>query len=289
MLTRIEKPISQTELRERVYRGEILLFQQLPAIQILCQQVRTICETSMECSNPVVSHRHIEPGEWHKKVYQYQLAARANQDCFESFSNALEDMGLNLSDTFCDRFIFRSVPPEDEFPNGAHAWVGTHRDTWGAGIYQQFNWWGPIYPYPDSTGIEFYPDHFDQPIANTTADWSFERYREARAEQAAELKPEYKSIPSLLEKPEGKVFRPAIEPGDLLCFSAAHLHGSSINKTDSTRFSFETRTVNLQDIRSGLKANNCDNASDAQLLHLFHNVIDGKQLEHRHFKFRQNN
>jgi len=283
LLTRITQPVSQSELRERVYRGEILHFQNLPGVNSFCQHARTICETLLDCSSPVNSHRYIEPGNWQKLIFQYQLAARHSPDCFESFSNTLQDLGLDLNETFCDRFIFRAVPPHSFDVNGAHTWVDTHRDTWGAGIYQQINWWGPLYPYPESAGIEFYPDHFDQAIANTTANWSHEKYLAARKQQSAELKPDYKSIPSLLETPRGKVLRPRIEAGDILCFSAAHLHGSSINHTDNCRFSFETRTVNLEDIESGLKAPNCDNDSDDQLLKLFHNLVDGEKLEARHF------
>jgi hypothetical protein len=284
LLTRITQPISPSELRERVYRGEILHFHSLPAIKAFCQSARAICEESMDCSSPVDSHRHIGRSEWQKKVFQYQQTARHSQDCFVFFSNALQDLGLDLNQIFCDRFIFRAVPPQSFNAKGAHSWVDTHRDTWGAGIYQQINWWGPVYPYPESTGIEFYTDQFDQAVANTSADWRYEKYLSARKQQTAELKPDYKSIPSLLEKPRGQVLRPNIEPGDMLCFSAAHLHGSSINNTNNCRFSFETRTVNLDDIQSGRKAPNCDNDSNDQLLKLFHNIIDDRQLEEKHFK-----
>jgi len=283
-LSTITKPILPAELRERIFQGEILHFRQLPAIQEFCCLARTIAEASIEGSDPVTSHRHIESDAWHKQVFQYQLSARDNRDYRESFALALEEIGLDLAQTFCDRFIFRIVPPQSAGFNGAHALVDTHRDTWGAGIYQQINWWGPVYPYPESTGIEFYPDYFDQPIANTTADWSYKKYLEARKQQSVELRPGYKAIPSLLEKPGGKVLRPQIEPGDMLCFSSAHLHGSSINNSDYCRFSFETRTVNLLDIQSGLKAPNCDNDSDSQLLKLFNNMVDGGQLLQRHFR-----
>ena len=283
MLHKVTLPIAQGELRERIYRGEILHFDQLPAIEIFCEIARQICEATLETIDPVNSHKTPDYSHWLKTIHQFQLAANGEQQCKQAFSEALQSVGLKLDETFCDRFIFRVVPPQTSQTEGAHSWVDTHRDTWGAGIYQQMNWWAPLYPYDATNGIQFYLDHFDQPIANTTAEWQYEQFANARQKQSAELKPAFKSIPSLLEKPSGRIFRPLIKPGELLCFSAAHLHGSSINNTQHSRFSYETRTVNLQDILSGKKARNIDNNSEGQLLKLFKKLSDGSPLTKAHF------
>ncbi|MFT5657207.1 MAG: hypothetical protein ACI9KN_000479 [Gammaproteobacteria bacterium] len=283
MLQQIDQPISPAELRERVYAGEILHFTSLPEIKQFCNGARQICESLLDSAEPVNSHKTADYNEWLKQVYRFQLAARANVDCKKMFSQALESIGLKLAESFCDRFIFRVVPPQSDQAQGTHSWVGTHRDTWGAGIYQQINWWAPIYPYAEGCGIEFYPDYFKRPIANTTAEWRYEQFSSARRQQSVELKPRFMSVPNLLEKPTSAIFKPVIQPGELLCFSAAHLHGSGTNLSDHCRFSFETRTVNLQDIRSGCRAKNVDNDSSAQLLKLFSNLADGSPLTRAHF------
>lgn len=283
MLHKVNWPMSQQELRQRIYRGEILHFSNLPAIGKFCDIARHVCEQTLNHSNPVKSHQTENYNLWLKQVFQFQLTGRDEPQCKQAFSEALHNIGLNLDDTFCDRFIFRVVPPQSDQEEGAHSWVDTHRDTWGAGIYQQINWWAPLYSYEAGNGIEFYLDHFNKPIANTTADWRYEQFASARKLQSDELKPGFKSIPSLLEKPTGPIFRPVIEPGELLCFSAAHLHGSGINTTGQSRFSYETRTVNLQDIQSDEKARNVDNDSSAQLLKLFKNLADGSPLTKAHF------
>lgn len=283
MLQTITRSISPEQLRERVYRGEILHFPQQPAIIEFCRANQQLCETMLNTAKPTQSHQDIERSHWLKLIHQFQQTAKANPFCQTAFSKLIISLGLNLTDTFCDRFIFRVVPPQSDHANGSQAHVDTHRDTWGAGIYQQFNWWGPLYPYSLNSGIEFYLDYFDQPIANNTADWSYEKYRKVRQQQSEELRPKYKSVPSLSEKPQGRIFRPQIEPGDILCFSAAHLHGSSTNLRDQCRFSFETRTVNLDDIHSDLKAPNVDNASDGRLVKLFKNMHDNSVLTEAHF------
>jgi hypothetical protein len=284
MLHRVTLPISQVELRERIYRGEILHFTQLSGVDKFCDIARRICESTLVSSDPVSSHKAANYRDWLKAVYQFQLKAQDEQHCKQAFAETLQSIGLKLDETFCDRFIFRVVPPKNDHVEGSHSWVDTHRDTWGAGIYQQMNWWAPLYPYEASNGIEFYLDHFNRPIANTSAEWRYEQFATARQQLSAELKPVFKSIPSLLEKPSGVVFKPVIEPGELLCFSAAHLHGSGTNHTQQSRFSYETRTVNLEDILSGEKAHNIDNDSSAQLLKLFSKLSDGSPLTKAHFE-----
>src|SRR4028119_794800 len=45
--------------------------------------------------------------------------------------------------------------------------------------------------------------------------------------------------------------RPVIEPGDLLCFSGAHLHASVPNTTGVARFSAAGRTADAGDAAAG--------------------------------------
>jgi hypothetical protein len=52
--------------------------------------------------------------------------------------------------------------------------------------------------------------------------------------------------------------RPVIEPGDLLCFSGAHLHASVPNTSGVARFSVEVRTADAGDAAGGRGAPNVD-------------------------------
>ena len=69
------------------------------------------------------------------------------------------------------------------------------------------------------------------------------------------------------------------EPGDMLCFSGAHLHGSTPNETDLGRFNIETRTVTLDDVISGRGAPDIDGASPGEHLEWFRNLDDGRRLD----------
>jgi hypothetical protein len=164
MLYEVTLPISQVELRARVFSGEILHFTQIPEVDQFCDIARQICESTLENLDPVNSHQTKNYSQWLKTIYQYQLAAQNEQQCQQVFSQALQNISLKLNDTFCDRFIFRVVPPQSDQTEGAHSWVDTHRDTWGAGIYQQINWWAPLYSYEAGNGIEFFLITLNSPL-----------------------------------------------------------------------------------------------------------------------------
>ncbi len=72
--------------------------------------------------------------------------------------------------------------------------------------------------------------------------------------------------------------RLAPEPGDLLCFSGAHLHASVPNSTGLARFSVEARTVDVGDVAAGRGAPNVDGAAPRVATGWFRHVLEGTPL-----------
>ena len=68
-----------------------------------------------------------------------------------------------------------------------------------------------------------------------------------------------------------------IEPGDMLCFSGAHLHASVPNTSGRARFSVETRTVNIDDMHNDRGAPNVDCAASEMMTTWFRH-IEGNSL-----------
>ena len=108
-------------------------------------------------------------------------------------------------------------------------------------------------------------------MPNTSAHWDLERLREARGR--------YPLLPELRgpvgAAPELPV---AIAPGDLLCFSGAHLHASRPNRTGRVRVSVDSRTVDIGDVRSGRGPDNVDGSAPRVGHAWFHRVSDGAAL-----------
>jgi ectoine hydroxylase-related dioxygenase (phytanoyl-CoA dioxygenase family) len=73
--------------------------------------------------------------------------------------------------------------------------------------------------------------------------------------------------------------RLVIEPGDLLCFSGAHLHASVPNVSAETRCSVELRTVNIDDVARDRGAPDLDGRAPQVPLHWFRSMSDGTALQ----------
>ena len=107
----------------------------------------------------------------------------------------------------------------------------------------QINLWGPVFPLDPGATLVIWPTLFDRAVPNTSADWDLERLREAPGR--------YPLLPVLRGPiPAGDAAAKVpvlIRPGDLLCFSGAHLHASRPNRTGRVRVSVDSRIVALAD------------------------------------------
>ena len=70
-----------------------------------------------------------------------------------------------------------------------------------------------------------------------------------------------------------------IEPGEILCFSGCHLHSSSKEKSDNTRFSYEIRTICQDDLDNRREAPNTDCDLQWQFPKIFRNIDDNSPLK----------
>jgi hypothetical protein len=137
-----------------------------------------------------------------------------------------------------------------------------HRDTWANNVQQQLNWWSPLTPITAGRTIALYPSYFDVPVANTSNEWSMHHVRSNRKKNIPYPQlpvVQYSSLSALeREQIDNDQIPIVINPGDVLVFSGAHLHGSVRNTTGLTRFSTEVRTVDRGDLDTGAGAVNVD-------------------------------
>ena len=154
-----------------------------------------------------------------------------------------------------------------------------HRDTWASNIMQQLNWWMPLEEIDAGRTLCFYPELFARPVPNTSKAWDFHELRTKRKEglpypQLPELDQERlakdEEVTRLMSKSHARPV--VVDPGDVVCFSGAHLHASVVNTTGKTRFSCEIRSVNATDYREGLGAPNVDGEAPREPLHWFKSI-----------------
>lgn len=253
-----------TAIAERAFRGELVVFRQLDALDALLDHARGIAYAAFD--DPVRDEGRLDCGLWREKA----LAARRSFMHSEAVPDLLRalftELGFDPETTYRDRAILRFQPGRAACRTRRLRDLPPHRDSWGSNLMTQLNWWAPLFPLEPDATMEIWPDYFDRPVSNSSADWDIEALRAAGG-----------SYPLLPEaaRPEEPGQPVLIEPGELICFSGAHLHASRPNRTGRTRISIDLRTVDVSD---GPGAPNVDGRARHTAYDWFHRLSDGACL-----------
>eukprot|EP00940_MAST-03C_sp_MAST-3C-sp2_P002613 g2613.t1 len=300
--------------RTDVYRGDILVFRRVPAMVQLCALAQDMLSEflGVETTKRILSSDAfaVEPSNIELICKKFESSDRVRS----MHKNIMTQVGENLRSTFVDRIRFRVQPsagiPKDEDAEGAargeividpHDDISdpkysfgrfsrslpVHRDTWGSGVLQQINWWGPLLPIDRGRTLQIFPSFFEEKVPNSSAEWDYERLKACRRSNKGPSQSSYPQMPVFLgsgdaiwrRKLERDALRVVVEPGDLIAFSGAHLHGSVPNRTGLSRFSTEWRSVHESDVRTRFGAPNVDGVFvRGARLEWFKNAIDGRRL-----------
>lgn len=280
----LRQPLTDQQRSERLFRGELLVFRQLPALLELQQLLHSRISEQLGISQPprLFNSTAINDQVNHQLTVLTALQEEIRRDSGlrNQFYRALSEAGVDTCNSFSDTLQLRVVGPETGQQGRDRGGIGHHRDTWGSNIQAQVNWWTPLYPVTDHNTIAFYPDYWNQPVPNTSADWRFAEFLAHRASTPANQPLNYPYAPQPLIAIDDQFQQPiVIAPGDLLCFASAHLHGSTVNTTDLTRFSLEMRTVTAADLNSPLVPDNLDNAGSDPMYAWFKRLSDQISLK----------
>ena len=267
MVTAVEVPLE----RGRLYRGEILVFRRLPALAALVALARALACEAFAPHAPPEAQEWLDRVEFLARAAALRRSFMRNTEVRAAFRAVIESLGLDPAATYADRLILRLQPSGATHRGRRVRDLPPHRDTWGSNLMAQINLWGPVFPVAPGATMVIWPTMFDRPVPNTSADWDLEKLRQAPGRYP--LLPECRA--PLDGVPEVPVL---IEPGDLLCFSGAHLHASRPNRTGRTRLSLDTRIVSGHDLGAGHGPANVDGHAPRVVHEWFRNVASGELL-----------
>ena len=258
--------------RRRVFRGGLLVFRGLPAMVGLAARARAAAEAAFDPFPPPLAQDSFGPEDYLARAAALRRSFMHDGDARAAFRAVIESIGLDPAATFADRLILRLQPSGDTHSGRRVRDLPPHRDTWGSNLMAQINLWGPVFPLDPGATLVIWPTLFDRSVPNTSVDWDLERLREAPGR--------YPLLPVLRGPVPGDAAEVPvlIRPGDLLCFSGAHLHASRPNRTGRVRVSVDSRIVALADLRAGRGAVNVDGRAPHVGREWFHRVADGAGL-----------
>lgn len=260
---------------DRIFAGELIVHRALDAMAALVARADDMIRAAFAPHDPLTAHQVLAPAAYGDIAEGLIAAFEKDTDIQARYRAALSAAGVDPGRVYWDRLRLRIQPPGDSHMSRRVMNLAPHRDTWGSNVLAQINWWAPIYPVTAERTLEVFPAHWSKPVANTSADWDYDELR-ARRRAGDHSYPLLPRATGPIDR--GDAWACHIEPGDLLCFSGAHLHASVPNTTSLTRFSTEVRTVCLDDLSAGRAAPDVDGAAPRQPLEWFKRMTDGEPL-----------
>lgn len=255
-LTYPDRPHSDRERADLVFRGGLAIYRQVAALRPLLALATQHLTAAFGGIDPRFAHKKIAPADYDNRMGEVRATWRRNDDVRTGWTMVFDDIGLNPADTCYDWFYIRALPPGDSHLGHHSRCLPPHRDTWGSNVYQQINWWTPIFPISSENAFVIYPDYWRRAVTNTSADWDLTALRRLPRAQ----RKDYPNLPDILETPANPM-PIVLEPGDIVAFSGQHLHASQYNPVADARFNLECRTVCVSDVTSERAAPNTDGAA----------------------------
>jgi hypothetical protein len=190
-------------------------------------------------------------------------------------------LGSDPDTTYFDLPRLRVAPPGDYLTSGVSYAYKPHRDTWYAHPPQLVNFWVPVYDSEKSTVMSMYLDYFDKPVQNNTSDWDYDDWvANARYAATQNVANENRRHPVPAESVSDSLdLRIVQNAGDLMLFSSCQLHATAPNETGLIRYSYDLRTLNIEDLRKGRGPRNVDSKATGSTLRDFVRVGDLAPLD----------
>lgn len=239
-------------LSQAVFAGDLVVFSDIAAMRDIVACCRQIVEAHFG-PEPQTAERTLAPEAFRKAALSARKSAAGDAGIDTLWRAGLSQIGYPVDDMLLDRMLLRVAPSRDEVRGRFARPLPAHRDSWGSAIMSQVNWWAPLYELAPTRTMVIWPEAFDTPVENTSGEWDYETL-------LSRQKPDYPLLPQTRETPAAPGLPVLIEPGQLLAFSAAHLHASVSDESGLTRFSLDTRTVWQADVDAGRGAPNVDGA-----------------------------
>jgi len=263
---------SPAALSEDLFDGSMIVVRTLRPLETMVGRARQIVETVFETNDPVRAEAYLEPDQFTARAEAARKAIAKDREIDVAWCGVLQAMGFDLQGTYGDRMRLRIVPSRRQSHSKSAMPLAAHRDSWGACIMAQVNWWLPIYPISATRTMLVWPDLFRTSVANTSRDWNFSDVVAARKAG----RKDYQLLPVTEGQPSIESGVPVlIEPGEMLVFSAAHLHGSVSDDSGLTRLGMDTRTFLRDDVDQARGAPNVDGQGQQIQWGWFKRMSDG--------------
>lgn len=258
----VHPPADNDSLRRAIYAGAVFRLPATQASLALAEDAQGRLQAAFGDA-PREAHRRMSAPDFLSRMAAIRADIVADQAALASMQAVLRAAGFDPAAHAIDALRLRANMPDAHLIPAAAQAYAPHRDTWYANPQSQVNWWIPLHDITPACAFSFYPAYFTRAIRNTSAGFSYARWMELVGWQNAKGAKEKFPYPELLEPLDtagAESF--SCRRGEILLFSASHLHQSNPNLTPYMRYSLDFRSVHLADHAAGIGAVNVDNGSE---------------------------
>ncbi len=255
-------PPSGAALRAAIYAGQMFKLPRCPASETLVSCAWACLRAAFEdVARPRRAQHQLPIGDLLRRLTTARRRLAADPVVLRACADLLDHHGLDPGAHVADDLRLRAVlSGGHEHPDAAPVYVA-HRDTWYANPRCQLNWWIPLHDVDPADAFDLYPTAFRRTISNDSAAFDYQRFISRAGWQAEGPTPGI-TYPGTTQGVAGLApVSAAARRGEVVVFSAAHLHQTREHAEGQTRFSVDLRTAHLADHAAGRGAPDPDNAS----------------------------
>lgn len=254
------------DLRNAIYAGKVIRIPASSASRRLVSEVWAAIEAEFGVAVPRRKLQFKLSGdEMFERVGKIRKRLASEALYQKRLYELLSEQGFELGEHAVDPVRLRAVAHlGHENPKAAPAYTA-HRDSWYANPQAQVNWWIPLHDVTEADSFAFFESYFDKAVANNSDGFDYDEFKQIGWQSTTGKAPVYPEADcETYDTSDGVAF--SCKAGDIILFSAAHLHQTVKNASGLTRFSVDFRTVHLADHAAGKGAPNVDNRSRGSCL-----------------------
>ena len=243
--------IPAEELRQRLYRGDLVILTRLRALAEFVGYMRDELTELFAPHDPQHVHEHIEPTEMAQILSTWKPRWIHAERSRELVRAIIAEAGFDPEYTHYDVPKPRTSFPQGHLTSGIAFAFPWHRDVWYSAPAQQINWWLPVFPVRETNAMSFDLANFAREVPNTSAEFDYYENNARRFGTVQALGKESQARPGAIDHHAAVDVTPLPAPGEVLLFSGAQLHTSIPNTSGLARYSVDFRTVDTRDLVAG--------------------------------------
>jgi hypothetical protein len=258
------------ELRRRLFNGDIVIIEPTSSSLELAALARDLVWEAFTPLNPLDAHSSIGPDEYATALKTAKSKLEQHPQTQRLVVGILADLRCNPATTLFSAPHLQCMPNEGYLSSGPTRPFQPHRDTWHGAPNMQINWWMPVFDMTPENGIAFHPEFWGRPVPNSSSEYNHDEWTAANRDASVAESVHPTIVGDVeLDSIHNPSFKPILQTGGIVLFSAAHLHSTVVNRTDQTRFSIDFRTVDAEDVATFEGADNVDAEATGTTLRSF--------------------